>query len=111
MALAHSISPAPHRSPSVAPPDTHRRLKLNLRCVSGGAREGTRCGAGGIECASASTDGAGTSVSESQEGSDWFEIGHGGPRLGNARRRTATLVISVNTCGCELYSLRKRHSP
>jgi hypothetical protein len=29
----------PHRSPSLAPPDTHRRLKLNLRCVSGGATE------------------------------------------------------------------------
>ena len=40
LALAHSIPPAPHRSPSVAPPDTHRRFSFNLRCVSGGATEG-----------------------------------------------------------------------
>ena len=39
LALAHSISPAPHRIPSVAPPDTHRRFSFNLRCVSGGATE------------------------------------------------------------------------
>ena len=39
LALAHPISPTPHRSPSVAPPDTHRRFNFNLRCVSGGATE------------------------------------------------------------------------
>ena len=82
---------------SVAPPDTHRRFNFNLRCVSGGATEGLRCGAGEIECAS--TDGAGTSGYESHEGSDWFEMGHGEPRLGNAGRRTITLVMSVSICG------------
>ena len=115
LALAHPISPTPHRILSAAPPDTHRRLKLNLRCVSGGATEGIRCGVGEIGCASASTDGAGTSGSESHEGSDWFEIGHGGSRLRNAGRRTVTLVMPVSIClsicGCELYSLCKRHSP
>ena len=79
--------------------------------LSGAAGEGLQCGAGGIECASASTDGAGTSGYESHEGSDWFEIGHGEPRLGNAGRRTISLVMSVSICGCELYSLCKRHSP
>jgi len=67
--------------PSVAPPDTHRRLKVNLRCVSGGAREEIRCGVGEIECASASANGAGTSGFESHEGGDWYEIGNGGSRL------------------------------
>jgi hypothetical protein len=107
--LTSPLQPLP--IPSVGPPDTHRRLKLNLRCVSGGAREGLRCGAGGIECASASYYGTGTSVSESHEGSDRFEMGYGGSRLGNAGRRTITLVMSVNIYGCELYSLCKRHSP
>jgi hypothetical protein len=37
----------PHRHPSVASPDTHRRLKLNLRCVSGEATEGIGRGWGG----------------------------------------------------------------
>jgi hypothetical protein len=32
--------PPPLPIPSVASPDTHRRLKLNLRCVSGEATEG-----------------------------------------------------------------------
>src|ERR1035438_1323773 len=32
LALARSISSAPHRSPSAAPPDTHRRFKFNLIC-------------------------------------------------------------------------------
>ena len=73
--------------------------------------EGIRCGAGEIECASASTDGAETSGSELHEGCDWFEIGCGGSRLRNAGRRTVTLVMSVSICGCELYSLCKRHSP
>ena len=44
LALAHSIPPAPHCSPSPAPPDTHRRTSDNLsevrRCVSGGATDG-----------------------------------------------------------------------
>ena len=115
LALAHPISPTPHCSPSVAPPDTHRSTSnpglVVLRCVSGAAGEGLQCGAGGIECASASTDGAGTSGYESQEGSDWFEMGHGEPRLGNAGRRTVTLVMFVSICGCELYFLCKRHSP
>ena len=111
LALAHSISLGPHRSPSVAPPDTHRRLKLNLRCVSGGATEELRCGVGEIGCASASTDGAGTSGYESHEGSDWFEIGHGVSRLRSVGRRTVTLVMSVSICGCELYFLCQRHSP
>ena len=111
LALAHPISPTPHRSPSVAPPDTHRRFNFNLRCVSGGATEGLRCGAGEIECASASTDGAGTSGPQSHEGSDWFDIGHGGSWLRNAGRRTVTLVMSVSICGCKLYYLCKRHSP
>jgi len=79
-------------------------------CI-GAAGEGLPCGAGGIECASASADGAGASGYESHECSDWFEIGHGEPRLGNAGRRTITLVMSVSICGCELYSLCKRHSP
>jgi hypothetical protein len=39
LAIPHSISPAPHRILSVAPPDTHRRFSFNLRCVSGGATE------------------------------------------------------------------------
>ena len=60
LALAHTISPAPHRSPSVAPPDTHRRLKLNLRCVSGGATERIGRGWGGLvsqkTCLLASTE-------------------------------------------------------
>jgi hypothetical protein len=43
--------------------------------------ERMRCGAGEIERASASDYGAGTSGSESHEGSDMFEIGHGGSRL------------------------------
>src|SRR5271167_428520 len=81
-------SGAPLPIPSVSPPDTHRRLKLNLRCVSGGAREGLRRGAWGIECASASTYGIVTSVSEPHEGSNRFELGNGGSRLGNAGRRT-----------------------
>ena len=109
LALAQSISPAPHRIPSVAPPDTHRRLKLNLRCVSGGATEGLRCGAGETECAS--NYDAGTSGPESHEGSGWFEIGHGGSWLRNAGRRTVTLVMSVSICGYQLYYLCKRHSP
>jgi hypothetical protein len=104
-------SPQPLAILSVAPPDTHRRLKLNLRCVSGGATEGLRCGVGEIGCASASTVGAGTSGYGSHEGSDWFEIGHGGSRLRSAGRRTVTLVMFVSICGCELYSLCKRHSP
>ena len=104
-------SPQPLPILSVAPPDTHRRFSFNLRCVSGGATEGIRCGVGEIGCASASTDGAGTSGSESHEGSDWFEIGHGRSRLGKEGRRTVTLVMSVSICGCELYSLCKRHSP
>jgi hypothetical protein len=40
--------PQPLPIPSVAPPDTHRRLKLNLRCVSGGATEGLRRGPGAV---------------------------------------------------------------
>ena len=48
LALAHSISPAPHCSPSPAAPDTHRRFSFNLRCVSGGAREGIGRGRGGL---------------------------------------------------------------
>jgi hypothetical protein len=40
--------------------------------------EGLRCSARGIECASASSYGAGTSASESHEGSDGRKIGHGG---------------------------------
>src|ERR1035438_9127455 len=32
IARAHSISPAPHRIPSLAPPDTHRRFSFNLIC-------------------------------------------------------------------------------
>ena len=103
--------PQPLPSPSVAPPDTHRRFNFNLRCVSGGAREGIWCGAGRIEFSIASAYGALTYVSGSHEGSDWFEIGHGGSRLGNAGRRSVTLVVSVNICGCKLYSLCKRHSP
>ena len=39
LALAHSIQPVPHRIPSVAPPETHRRFSFNLRCVSGGVTE------------------------------------------------------------------------
>ena len=70
-----------------------------------------RCDAGEIEYASASTYGEGTSGSESHEGSDWLEIGHGGSRLRNAGRRIVALVLSVSICGCELYSLCKRHSP
>ena len=108
-------APASLPVPSVAPPDTHRSTSNPglevLRCVSGAAGEGLQCGAGGIECASASADGAGTSGYESQEGSDWFEIGHGEPRLGKAGRRTITLVMPVSICGCELYSLCKHHSP
>ena len=99
----------PLRSLSVAPPDTHCRFNFNLRCVSGGATEGLRCGAGEIECAG--NDGAGISGSGSHEGSDWFDIGHGGSRLRSAGQRTITLVMSVSICGCELYSLCKRHSP
>ena len=60
LALAHSISPAPHRIPSVAPPDTHRRFSFNLRCVSGGATEGIGRGWGGLAnqgtCLLASTE-------------------------------------------------------
>ena len=60
LALAHSISPAPHRIPSVAPPDTHRRFSFNLRCVSGGATEGIGRGWGGLvsqkTCLPASTE-------------------------------------------------------
>ena len=97
--------------PSVAPPDTHRRFNFNLRCVSGGATEGIRCGAGALECAIASAYGLVTCGSESYESSDGFEIGDGGSRLGNAGRRTETLVRSVSLCGCEFYSLCKRHSP
>ena len=91
--------PQPLPSPSVAPPDTHRRFNFNLRCVSGGAREGIWCGAGGIEFSIASDYGAVTYVSESHGGSDWFEIGHGGSRLRNADRRTVTLLMSVSICG------------
>ena len=47
LALAQSISLAPHRSPSLAPPDTHRRFNFNLRCVSGEATEGIGRGWGG----------------------------------------------------------------
>ena len=65
--------PQPLPSPSLAPPDTHRRLKLNLRCVLGEATERIRCVAGGIECASASAESPATSGSDSHEGSDWFE--------------------------------------
>jgi hypothetical protein len=71
--------------------------------------EGIWCGASGIECASASTDGVGASGSELHDGSYWFEIGHRGSRLGNAGRRSLTPVRSVSICGCELYSLCKRH--
>ena len=54
LALAHSIPPAPHCSPSPAPPDTHRRTSDNLsevrRCVSGGITERQRSdGLGGPE--------------------------------------------------------------
>ena len=60
LALAHSISPAPHRIPSLAPPDTHRRFSFNLRCVSGGDREGIGRGWGGLvsqkTCLLASTE-------------------------------------------------------
>ena len=38
--------PLTHRMLTVSPPDTHRRLKMNLRCVSGGAMEGLRRGNG-----------------------------------------------------------------
>src|ERR1035438_455158 len=50
---------APHYPPGTAPqslpmhagytPDTHRRLKLNLRCVTGGDTERLRRGAAGAE--------------------------------------------------------------
>ena len=73
--------------------------------------EGLWCGAGGIDCASASADGLGTSGPESHEGSNWFELGHGESGLGNAGQRTITLVMSVSICGCKLYSLCNRHSP
>src|ERR1022692_365105 len=60
LAIAHSISPAPHHILSLAPPDTHRRLKLNLRCVSGGATEGIGRGWRGLvsqkTCLLASTE-------------------------------------------------------
>jgi hypothetical protein len=75
------VPPALLPTHSVAPPDTHRRFNFNLRCVSGGATEGIRCGAGGLACASAA--GIGSCPSEAQEGSPGFQMGHGRPRLGN----------------------------
>jgi hypothetical protein len=48
LALTHFISPAPHYNPSIAPPDAHRRLKLNLRCGSGEVLERIARGWGGL---------------------------------------------------------------
>ena len=48
LALAQYISPAPDRIPSLAPPDPHRRFSFNLRCASGGAKEGISRGRGGL---------------------------------------------------------------
>ena len=64
LALAHSILPAPHGSPSPAPPDTHRRTSDRLsevrRCVSGGATDGIGRDWGGLvsqkTCLLASTE-------------------------------------------------------
>jgi len=99
----------------LSPPDPLPRHTvvplLSLQRYDGVSREGIGCGAGGMECESASTHGPITSGSEAHEGSDWFGIGHGGSRLGNAGRGIVTLVMCVSICGCEPYSLCKRHSP
>ena len=64
LALAHSIPPAPHCSPSPAAPDTHRSTSNPglevLRCVSGGVTDGIGRGWGGLvsqkTCLLASTE-------------------------------------------------------
>jgi hypothetical protein len=63
--------PPPLPIPTVSPPYPHRstsaRFAEVLRWGYGVHREGIRCGAGGIECARASTYGLGASGSESNE--------------------------------------------
>ena len=58
-----------------------------------------------VESASATSCVQTISDSELQQGSNRFEIGHGGSRLGNAHPDGRQgLVISVSCCRCKGYS-------
>jgi hypothetical protein len=104
------LTPSPGAALYVAPPLSLRTPSVFGRREDGGVTEGQLREDGGTsvrrrlrrpegpDCPRRFAGQSG--LAEFLQGRDGFEIGPVGSRLGNAGRRTVTLVISVSICSC-----------